>query len=67
MIWPFALVASSDRMNNVHVDMNGKISEVKFSDTIGSTTRLSNFHTFGCSVYILDAHLQSVCGEGPPK
>ena len=40
---------------------------MKFSDTIGSTTRLSNFRTFGCSVYILDARLQSVGGGGPTK
>ena len=37
------------------------------SDTIESTTRLSNFHTFGCPVYILDARLQSVGGVGPPR
>ena len=67
MLWPFALVASSDRMNNLHVDMNGKTPEMKFSDTIGSTTRLSNFHTFGFPIYILDARLQSVGGGGPPK
>ena len=47
--------------------MNGKTPETKFSDAIGSTTRLSNFHTFGCPVYILDARLQSVGGGGPPK
>ena len=28
---------------------------------------MSNFHTFGCPVYILDARLQSVGGGGPPK
>ena len=67
MLWPFSLVASTDRMNNLYVDMNGKTPEMKFSDTIVSTTRLSNFHTFGCPVYILDARLQIVGGRGPPK
>ena len=67
MLWTFSLVAYADRMNNLHVDMNGKTLEMKFSDTIGSTTRLSNFHTFGCPVYILDARLQIVGGRGPPK
>ena len=67
MIWPFALVASADRMNNLHVEMNGKTPERQISDTIESTTRLSNFHTFGYPVYILDASLQSVGGGGPPK
>ena len=60
MLWPFALVAYTDRMNNTHVDMNGKKPEMKISDTIGSTTWISNFHTFGCPVYILDACLQSI-------
>ena len=54
-IWTFDLVASADRMNNLHIDMNGKTPEMKISDKIGSTTRLSNFHTFICPVYILDA------------
>ena len=40
---------------------------MKFSNTTGSSTRLSHFHTFGCPVYILDARLQSVGGGGPPK
>ena len=67
MIWKFALVASADRMNNLHADINVKTPEMKSSDTIGVTTWLSNFHNFGCPVYILDARLQSVGGGGPPK
>ena len=47
--------------------MNDKTPEMKFSETIGTNTRLINFHTFGCSVYILDAQLQIVGGGGPPK
>ena len=65
--WTFDLVASADRMNNLHVEMNGKTPEMKISDTIGSTTRQSNIHTFGFPVYILDARLQSVGGVGAPK
>ena len=67
MFWPFALAASVDIMNNLHVDMHGQTPEMKFSNNIGSSTRLSHFHTFGCPVYILDARLQSVGGGGPPK
>ena len=47
--------------------MNGKTPEMKISDIFGSTTRLNNFHTFFCPVYILDASLQSVGGIGPLK
>ena len=67
MFWTFALVAAAHRMNNLHVDMHGQTPEMKFSNTIGSSTRLSHFHTFFCPVYILDERLQSVGGGGPPK
>ena len=67
MFWPFSLVAAADIMNNIHIDMHGQTPEMKFSNTIGSSTRLSYFHTFGCPVYILDARLQSVFVGGPPK
>ena len=67
MFWPFALVAAADIMNNLHVDMHGQTPEMKFSKTIGSSTRLSHFHTFGYPFYILDARLQSFGGVGPPK
>ena len=40
---------------------------MKFSSTSGVATRLKNFHTFGCPVYVLDARLQSAGGAGPPK
>ena len=66
MFWPFVLVAAEDRMNNLHVDMHGQTPEMKFSNNIGSSTRLSNSHTFGCPVYILDAKPKSVGGGGPP-
>ena len=59
-------MAAADRMNNLHVDMHGQTPEMSFSNTIGSSTRLRHFHTFGCPVYILDAILQSVgCGVSP--
>ena len=67
MFWPFALVAAADRMKNLHVDMHGQTPEMKFSNTIGLSTRLSHFHTSGCPVYILDARQRSVGGGDPPK
>ena len=30
ILWTFVLVASADRMNNLHVEMNGKTPEMKF-------------------------------------
>ena len=66
MFWPFALLTAAERMNNLHGDMHGQTPEMKISENIGSSTRLSHFHTFGCPVYILDERLQSVGGGGPP-
>ena len=40
---------------------------MKFSKVSGYKTCISDFHTFGCPVYVLDARLQSVGGAGPPK
>ena len=60
-------MASVDRMNNIHVDMHGQTPKIKFSKTIGSSTRLSHFHTFGCPVYVMYERLKNVGGGGPPK
>jgi len=67
MMWPYALLAAADCINNVHIDLNGKTPEMKFSRTAGSSTRLNNFHTFGCPAYILDVRLQDAGGPGAPK
>ena len=67
MMWPFALLAAADRLNNLHIDLSGKTPEMKFSQTTSGSTRLNNFHAFGCPVYILDACLQDAGGPGPPK
>ena len=67
MLWPFALLAAADRMNNLHIDIDGNSPEMKFSKLPGGTTRLGNFHTFGYPVYVLDSRLQDAGGPGPPK
>ena len=67
MLWPFALLAAADRMNHLHIDINGVTPEMKFSQVTGSSTKLKHFHTFGCPVYVLDARLQDSGGGGPPK
>ena len=67
MLWPLALLSAADRLNHLHIDRDGQTPEIKFSGAIGNTTRLKDFHTFGCPCYILDARLQSAGGPGPPK
>jgi len=67
MLWPFALLAAADQMNNLRIDSKGNTAQMKFSNVSGYKNRLSNYHTFGCPVYVLDARLQSTGGAGPPK
>ena len=67
MLWPLALLAAAERINNLHIDLNGSTLEMKFSKVAGSSTRIKNYHTFGCPCYILDARLQDAGGAGPPK
>ena len=67
MLWPFALLAAADRVNNLHIDIEGQTPDMKFSKTAGMSTRVQHFHTFGCPVYVLDARLQDAGGAGPPK
>ena len=61
------MLAAADRINNLHIDLNGKTPEMKFSRASGASTQLNNFHTFGCPAYILDARLQDADGPGAPK
>ena len=67
MLWPFDLLAATDQINHLHIDVNGNTQEMKSSQAVGLPTRLRNFHTFGCTVYILNARLQGAGGGCPPK
>ena len=62
MLWPFALLAAADCLDNLHIDMKGINPEMKKSSVAGSSIKLKNYHTFGCPVYILDARLQKFRG-----
>ena len=60
-------MAAADRINNLHVDVNGKSPDMKFSSVAELPARLKHFHTFGCPVYVFDARLQDSGGGEPPK
>ncbi len=59
MLWPLALKAAQDRLNQLSLDLDGKTPDMKFSDVAAATLRLRDFHTWGCPCYILDSRLQS--------
>ena len=66
MLWPFALKAAQDRLNQLNIDLDGKTPDMKFSGVAAQALRLRDFHTFGCPCYILDSRLQTN-PKGVPK
>ncbi len=66
MLWPFALRAAQDRMNQLTVSLKGTTPEMEFSDVASATLRLRDCHTWGCPCYILDSRLQTN-PKGAPK
>ena len=58
ILWPFALQSIVERHNRLHLDKNGKSPIEKFSQTDEEIV-VSDFHTWGCPVYILKAPNQS--------
>src|SRR6056300_1274480 len=66
MLWPFALKAAQDRLNQLNIDLDGKTPDMKFSGVASMALRLRDFHTFGCPCYILDSRLQTN-QKGVPK
>ena len=66
MLWPFALKAAQDRMNQLNVNLAGTTPDMRFSGVAAKNLRLRDFHTFGCPCYILDSRLQTN-PKGVPK
>ena len=66
MLWPFALKAAQDRLNQINVNLDGKTPDMRFSGVAANNIRLRDFHTFGCPCYVLDSRLQTN-PKGVPK
>ena len=66
MLWPFALKAAQDRINQLNVNLEGTTPDMRFSGVTAASLRLRDFHTFGCPCYILDSRLQTD-SKGVPK
>ena len=67
MFWPFAIKAQAERMNTLHMDLDGLTPEMKLYGLKKGEFPLQHYHTLFCPVYVLDARLQSAGGAGPPK
>ncbi len=66
MLWPLALKAAQDRMNQLTVNLQGRTPEVNFSDVASATLCFQDCHTWECPCYILDSRLQTN-PKGVPK
>ena len=66
MLWPYALKAAQDRINQLNIDLHGKTPDMKFSGVASTNLRMRDFHTWGCPCYILDSRLQTD-PKGVPK
>eukprot|EP00957_Ditylum_brightwellii_P052287 3965565-Ditylum_brightwellii.AAC.1 len=56
MLWPYVLKATKVNFNKYDVDDKGALPKEKFAN-IWTVQNLMDEHTWGCQVYILDAHL----------
>ena len=65
ILWPYALLSVVERHNKLSVDKNGKTPMKKFSLTHGEI-QPTDFHTWGCPVFVLDTENQSGY-TGTPK
>ena len=66
LLWPFAVKAAIDWLNNLQIDLDGRTPTSKFFGTSSKNLNLDNYHVFGYPVYILYSRLQSGT-IGPPK
>jgi hypothetical protein len=67
MFWPFAIKAMAKRMNALHVDNDGNNPKLLIYGADLEIIPIKNFHTLFFPIYVLDHHLQSAGGPGPPK
>jgi hypothetical protein len=67
MFWPFAIKAMAECLTSLHMDDNGNTPELSMFGVNLDSIPVKNFHTLFCPVYVLDHHLQSAGGPGPPK
>ncbi len=67
MFWPFAIKAMAEHMNSLNVDNEGNTPVLLMYGVDLETIPIKNFHTLFFPIYVLDHHLQSAGGPGPPK
>jgi len=65
ILWPLALKAACERLNNLSINETGESPHSRISKADNIIMK-QDCHTWGCPVYVLDEKLQSG-SIGPPK
>ena len=65
ILWPYALLCAIERHNKLSLDKHGKSPMEKYSST-HDDIQPTDFHTWGCPVFVLDKENQS-SNIGTPK
>ena len=65
ILWPFSWKDFVRRYNDLHLDKAG-LSPLQKHSQMYEPFRIRDYHTFGCTVYVLEGKLQSV-GSKVPK
>ena len=65
MFWPFAFKAMAERMNTLHINLDGSTPESLLYDVKVEDIPVKTYHTLFCPVYVLDSRLQSAGGMAP--
>lgn len=65
MLWPFALQYYVESYNTFHMDKEHRTPLMKFSGSL-DLPDVTNFHPFGCPVFVLESKLQT-SSKGLPK
>ena len=67
MFWPFAFKAAAESYNQLSLTATGQTPLSILHEFPVENIPVKAFHMLFCPVYVLDSHLQSASGPGPPK
>jgi hypothetical protein len=67
MISPFAIKAAAERMNSLHIDIDGHTPESKFYGVNIENIPVKTFHTIFCPCYVLGSRLHNAGSITLPK
>ena len=67
MFKPFAIENVAERLNNLQVDLTGQTPESILNGVEIEDIPVNSYHTLFCPTYVLDTHLKSSGGAGPPN